>query len=394
MLSRLFVALTLMGVFATSVFAQADDNPEDSRSLSYFVCDWGLLTVVNRPANESLFVKITSPEDYSAVSGTAFAVSGEGAGLYEGNVIVEVRGDGGDVLFTGTTTLQTQELGQRGTWSIDVDLGALDGATRVVIAAYSTSPEDGSTSAIDDVTVNVNSEFVPQFVQITTPAYGAEVSTYPLVIEGQAGAAFENNIVVEVHDAKTGDLLAQTPATVQTDAIGGKGPFTADVTFDAEPGTAITIHAYQPQVADDEQAIVSGDAYAVVTPLARSYDQFLTIYSDDPLATSPDLCGLTGAEFDNQTITPLVINDVTYFEFAAPTPVVNLKIDAAGSSVCPAPIRTRTTHAGSDYTVEIYRDASQPVACTADLAPIEERISLATLPSPTYTVTVNGKSVK
>ena len=393
MISRMFMALTLVVVFVSAVTAQFDEDPEDSRPLSYFVCDWGLLTVVHQPPNESLFVKITSPEAYSAVSETAFTVSGEGAGLFEGNVIVEVRADGGDILFTGTTVLQVQEVGQPGTWSIDVDLGVLDAAKRVVVVAYSTSPEDGSTTAIDDIIVNVNSEFVPQFIEITRPSYGAEVSTYPLVIEGMAGAAFENNIVIEVKDVKTGDVLGETSATVQTDAIGGKGLFSAEVTFDAEPGTGIAIHAHQPEVAADEAVKASADAYAVAIPLARTYDRFLTIYDDDPLATSPDLCGLTAAEFDNQTITPLVINDVTYFELTSPTPVVNLKINAAGSSNCPAPIRTRTIHDGSDYMTEIYRDASQPVACTSDLAPITERISLGTLSSPDYTITVNGEPV-
>ena len=160
-----------------------------------------------------------------------------------------------------------------------------------------------------------------------------------------------------------------------------------------QPGTGINIHAYQPAVAEDEQVKTSADAYAMVNPLARTYDQFLTIYDDDPLTTSPDPCGLSAIEFDNQNITPLVVNNTTVFELTAPTPLVNLKIDAAGSSNCPAPVRTRITHEGSDYAVEIYRDASQPVACTADLAPITEPVSLGTLPSPDYTITVNGQAV-
>lgn len=393
MFNRVAIIFMLVFVFSSMVVAQSDDEPEDSRPLSYFVCDWGLLTVVHQPRNESQFIKITSPEAYSAVSGTSFTAAGEGAGLFEGNVIVEVRADGGDVLFNGTTTLQTQEVGQLGTWSIDIDLGTLDGAARVVLVAYSTSPEDGSTTAIDDIVLNVNSEFVPQFVEITSPSYGAEVSTYPLVLEGTAGAAFENNIVIEVKDAATGTVLGETPATVQTDAVGGSGPFSAEVSFDAAPGTGITIHAYQPELTDEAAIKASADAYAVVTPLARTYERFLTIYDDDPLATSPDLCGLTRAEFDNQEITPLVVNNTTVFTFASPTPTINLKIDAAGSSNCPAPIRTRITHEGDAFAVEIYRDASQPVACTSDLAPIEERVSLGTLPSLNYTLTVNGESV-
>ena len=129
MVNRILIALTLVFLFATSVAAQGDEQPERFPFSILLRLRLGAVDRRQPPAKRLVFVTITAPADYGAVSGTAFTVSGEGAGLFEGNVIVEVRADGGDVLFTGSTTLQVQEVGQQGTWSIDIDLRTLAGAT-------------------------------------------------------------------------------------------------------------------------------------------------------------------------------------------------------------------------------------------------------------------------
>jgi hypothetical protein len=393
MLKQTLFAFLLVFLAAFTAAAQSDEQPEDPRTLSYQVCDWGLIVIEHPTEQPSVFIDIDSPVDYSAVD-SAFTVSGTGAGLFEGNVIVEVSAFGGDVLFTGTTVLQAEELGAVGDWSLDIDLGELAEATQIFIRAYSESLEDGSTVAFDSLRLNANAEFGLPFVDITTPMYGAGVPNFMMQIEGVAGAIFENNIVIEVRDFATGDVLAETFATVQTDELAGSGSFSTEVDFDAEPGTAIEIHAYQPAVADGEAVDVSDTAFAYVNPLAQTYARILNLRHDDPILGAEDSCGVAEAEFDNETITPLVINDVTVFAYIAPTPLVNLSIQAAGSSVCPAPLRTRITNTDNAFAIELYRDASQPVACTMDLAPFTQRLTLGTLPNPDYTITVNDEPVE
>ncbi|MCC6611926.1 MAG: hypothetical protein IT320_00530 [Anaerolineae bacterium] len=393
MRNRMFIAITLFFLTSFSAFAQSDEEPEDSRLLSYYACPWGLITVEEPTEQPAIFVDITSPVDYSAVEGSSFTLSGTGAGLFEGNVIVEASSFGGDILFEGTTVLQADEVGAVGDWSIEVNLGELTEATQVFVRAYSTSPEDGSTIAYDDVQLNANSAFGLRYVEITHPYFGEGVPSFLMQIEGMAGGAFENNIVIEVRDFATGMVLVETHATVETDDIAGSGPFSAEVDFDAEPGTGIEIYAYQPSMADDQEVTVSDIAFAIVNPLAQTYDRILNVRRDDPILGAEDVCAIAEAEFDNENIMPLVINDVTVFEMIAPTPLVNLSVQAAGSSVCPAPLRTRITNESNAFSIEIYRDTTQPAACTADLAPMTQRLSLGTLPNPDYTITVNGEPV-
>ncbi len=393
MLKTLLVVLSLIGLTTFRAFAQSEEQPEDPRLLSYRVCDWGLITIEEPTEQPAIFIDITSPADYSAVDST-FTISGTGAGLFEGNVIVEVSAIGGDVLFTGTTTVQAETVEAVGSWSLDIDLGEVEEATPVFIRVYSESPEDGSTVAFDSLRLNANAEFGLPYVDIIHPSMGAGVPSFLLQVDGMAGAIFENNIAIEVRDFATGDVLAETFATVQTDELGGSGSFSAEVDFEAAPGTAIEILAYQPPVADGEEIAVSDIAFAIINPLAQTYERILNIQRDDPILGAPDICEIARAEFDNENIDPLDVNDVTVFAAIAPTPLVNLSIQAAGSSNCPTPLRTRITNTDNAFDIDIYRDTTQPVACTADLAPITQRISLGTLPNPDYTITVNGQAVE
>lgn len=393
------VMLLLIILFAAlAASAQTDDMDDMTESeprLSYLICDWGLLTVEYPTESEPVFIEIDSPADYSGVEGTTFTVSGTGAGLFEGNVIVEVSVDG-ETAVTEFGVLQAEELGAVGDWSVDLSLDdmMLDGATRVVVTAYSESPQDGSTVALDTVRLNVNSEFPLRFVEIDRPTFGAGVSASPLLIEGTAAGAFENNVVIEVQDADSGDVLAETFATIQTDELGGIGSISAEVMVEAEPGTPIEVFAYHSPVAEGEEIEVSAVQFAYVSPLAQTYDAFLVINADDPINGAPEVCAQAAAEFENEDINPLVINDVIVQETRSMTPLTNVTIEAAGSSNCPAPLRTRAVRDGESFDITVYRDFSEPVACTADLAPITERISLGTLPNPDFSITVNGETVE
>ncbi len=371
--------------------AEMDAEPMEPRQ-SFFVCDWGLLTIEHPAAQDDVFITIENPANYSPVSSSSFTVSGQGAGLFEGNVVVEVRIDG-ELVLTEPTILQAEELGAVGDWSLDVELDGLDEATAITVTAYSPSPEDGSVIASDSIQLNLNSVFGLPFVTIERPFGSAGVSASPLLVEGMAGSAFENNIVIEVQDVASGEQLAETFATIQTEELGGRGPFSAEVDLDVEPGTLVAVTAYQPAIADDEDVTISDTQFAVISPLARTYDRFLVIRPDDPLNQSDDVCGPASTEFQKDNIQLLAINDVQVISTRSMMPLVNVAIDAAGSSVCPAPLRTRATRDGDAFAIETYYDLSEPVACSADLAPIPQRISLGTLESPDYTITVNGEVV-
>ncbi|MCK6581362.1 MAG: Gmad2 immunoglobulin-like domain-containing protein [Anaerolineae bacterium] len=394
MLNRTLLALLLVFLAAFSAAAQSDEQPEDPRTLSYQVCDWGLIVIEHATEQPAIFIDIDSPADYSAV-GSAFTVSGTGAGLFEGNVIVEVSAYGGDVLFTEPTVLRAEAVDAVGTWSLDIDLGDVAEATQIFIRAYSESPEDGSTIAFDSLRLNANAEFGLRYVEITNPIFGAGVPSFLMKIGGMAGGAFENNLVIEVRDFATREVLAETFATIQTEDLGGSGAFSAEVDFDAEPGTEIEVVAYHPQVGEgDEIDDVSAVAFAIIDPLAQTYDRILNVRRDDLIMAQVNPCAAAEAEFDNSSIDLLVVNDVFVFETMSMMPLVNLSIQAAGSSVCPAPLRARITNIDNAFDIELYRDASQPVACTMDLAPITQRLSLGTLPNPDYTITVNGQAVE
>lgn len=385
------IIMLCLAVIPTLAQDESENAPETQRS--YQICDWGLLTIEESTEQPPIFIEISSPDDYSAVEST-FTLSGTGAGLFEGNVIVEASAQGGDVLFEGTTILQAEEMGAEGEWSIEVDLGELEEPTPIFIRVYSTSPQDGSTTAFDSLRLNANSEFGLRYVEITTPYFGAGVNTSPMVIEGMAGSAFENNIVIEVRDFDTGEVLAETFATIGTEELVGSGPFAAEVSFEAEIGTGIEVFAYHPPVADDDEIEVSDIEFAVVSPLAQTYERFLTVQRDDPILGADDVCAVAEAEFANENVNLLVINDVTVLSTRSMMPLVNVSIEAAGSSNCPAPPRTRITRDDDAFDIETYYDTTEPVACTADLAPIPVRVSLGTLPNPDYTITVNGEAVE
>lgn len=391
MIFRTLITICALLLAISSVAAQDMDNTSEPR-LSYMVCDWGLLTIEHPTEQPDIFITIDSPANYSAVDATSFTVAGQGAGLFEGNVVVEVTADG-DVLFVEPTVLQADEIGAVGDWSLDVELGELDAATLITVTASSPSPADGSLIAIDQIQLSANSEIGLPFVEITRPIGSAGVSASPLLIEGIAGGAFENNIVIEVRDTATGDLLTETFATVNTDTIAGSGPFSTEVDLEVDPGTGISVSAYQSAITDADEVTITDTQFAVVSPLAQSYDRFLTIRPDDPLNMSDDVCSAAASEFDNESINPLVINDVQVMSTMSMMPLVNVNIDAAGSSNCAAPRRTRIERDGNSFAIEIYDDATEAFPCTADLAPFVQRVSLGTLPDPDYIITVNGESV-
>lgn len=390
---RLIAVILGALLLSVPVWAQMEAAEAPEARMAYYSCEWGLLVVEQLTEQPETFITIDSPEAYSAVEGTRFTLSGTGRALPEGNVAVDIIANG-EIVFSRATVLQADEPGGEGDWSLEVDLGEIDSATPVYITAFATSPADGSTLAADDININVNSEFGMRFVDIIRPVFRDAVNVSPLLVEGEAGAAFENNIVIQAVSRETGDVLAETFATIETEELAGRGPFSAELMLELEPGTEFDVLAFHPPIADGEEMSVFDVEFVVANPLARSYDRMLYITATDPIMSSELYCTAAGLEFENEAIMPLTINDVMAVMTASMRPLVNVSIEAAGPSMCPAPLRTRVVRDVDTFNVDFYFDMSEQVACTMDLAPISQDFSLGTLDSPDVSIIVNGVSAE
>ena len=390
---RLLTLLTLITMaIAAPVAAQADDVPQATPT--YQVCEWGLLTIEHDTNPGPIFVTITDPANYSATTGDSVTVGGRGAGLFEGNIVVEATTPDGEIVFMEPTILNAEEIGGEGDWSLEVDLSSVEANTPVMITAYSTSPEDGAVITSDSIRLNAKSDFGLPFVSIEQPIGGENVGNGTLTISGTAGSAFENNIVIEVRDFATNDILAETFATIDTDELAGRGPWTAEVELDVEPGTGVIISAFHPPVADGETISVVDTRYVTVSALAQSYERVLVISADDPMNATDDLCSLAEAEFDNENVQPLAVEAVSVISTRSMPPMVTVNIDAGGSSNCAMPVRTRAVREGDAYTIDFYYDTTDPVICTADYVSITQQVALGVVDAPDFSVTVNGVSAE
>lgn len=103
-------------------------------------------------------IKIDLPKDGDVLdTNLPVTVSGTGRGLFENNVVVEALDSSGTVIVQEPTTMQTEEVGGAGTWSIDMRIPA-GGGEQGTIHAFSTSPQDGSIDAEDRVGVQYGEE--------------------------------------------------------------------------------------------------------------------------------------------------------------------------------------------------------------------------------------------
>ena len=215
------ILFALLALFGGVINAQESET-EAPAPQPYTVCDWGLL-VLEESGGPVQEIEITSPAEFSGV-GNAFTVSGEGEGLFEGNIVVEVFDTEANQLFSGVATVTAPEVGGRGPWSLDIDLGALPEATRIVVNAYSTEPNEGEIIAHDAVTLSANSQFGLPYIDITSPLSGEDIAGLPLRVEGTAGALFENSFMLQVTDLDM-NILAETPVQFAAPDIGLSGPW-------------------------------------------------------------------------------------------------------------------------------------------------------------------------
>ena len=127
--------------------------------------EYELVNVVNK--KEAKYVIITSPEDNANVKvDQPITVTGEGMGLFEGNVVVEAQDLNNTVLAQNFTTLNAPDIGEKGDWETQLSLKLPTNIVEGKIVAYSPSPKDGSNDAYYSLPVT--------FYKGTPPAQGAQ----------------------------------------------------------------------------------------------------------------------------------------------------------------------------------------------------------------------------
>ncbi len=212
------------------------------------------------------YIKIDEPTQGAVLDITKpVLVSGVGAALPEGNVVVEALDWQGKLLDRQAATLQGPDVGTggKGNWSVELQVEAEPG-TAGRIRAYSESPKDGSIVAEDAVEVSLGrTPAVQAFIRIDEPTQGAVLDIdRPVMVRGSGAGLPEANIVVEALDWE-GNVLDQRPAILQGSDVGtgGEGTWSVQLGIRVEPGTAGSIRAYSPSPADG--SIIAEDSVEV-----------------------------------------------------------------------------------------------------------------------------------
>ena len=175
-------------------------------------------------------------------------VSGEGQGLFEGNVVVQAVDAHGQVLAEEATVLKmTREADATGgVWSVELDVRDVMPGTKGQILAFSTDPKSGDRVAETSIAVTFG-EPVEAMISIQEPGNGAVLDiANPVTVKGEGQGLFEGNVVVHAEDANAA-ILAEATTTLQGKDVGtgGKGDWSTDLNLqDVVPGTTGRIVAF------------------------------------------------------------------------------------------------------------------------------------------------------
>ncbi|MFN2218769.1 MAG: Gmad2 immunoglobulin-like domain-containing protein [Anaerolineae bacterium] len=213
------------------------------------------------------YISISEPVQGAILDITEpIGILGTGAGLFEGNVVVQVIDRDGNILAQEPTTLQGPDVGTggEGAWRLEISVETQPGMAGQ-IRAFSPSPADGSVMAEDVVNVSLGSTpAVQAYIQIDEPVSGQTLDiASPIIISGQGAGLPEANVVVQALD-RDGNEIASQPTTLQGPEVGtgGEGTWQVQLTIDTEPGMAGQIRAYSPSPADNS---IVADARVQVT---------------------------------------------------------------------------------------------------------------------------------
>ncbi|MEJ2737255.1 MAG: Gmad2 immunoglobulin-like domain-containing protein [Anaerolineae bacterium] len=220
-------------------------SPEDGSILAEDSVEVSL----GRTAAVQVFIRIDEPAQGALVDiEQPVGVRGSGAGLPEGNVVVEALDAEGNVLDRQPATLQGPDVGTggEGTWSVELTIETEPG-TAGKIRAYSPSPADGSIVAEDSVEVSLGqTPAVQSYIKIEAPGQGTTLDVKrPIQVSGTGAGLPEGNLVVVAVD-EDGEVLAEQPTTLQgTDVgTGGSGTWSVELAVPVSGQTSGYIAAF------------------------------------------------------------------------------------------------------------------------------------------------------
>ncbi len=211
------------------------------------------------PAVEA-YIKITGPLPGATLDLNApVTISGQGGGLPEGNVVVQVLDQSGNILAQQPTVLQSPNagIGGEGPWSVQLTIEGAEPGTQGQVYAFALSPKDNSILAEDRVEVILGQaeEAPPQpsFLEINEPVEGAVLDIAgPIQVSGVGGGLPEGNVVVMALDSGNNVLARQATILQGEDVgLGGSGTWSVQLIVGAVPGTAGRIVAVSPSPAGE-----------------------------------------------------------------------------------------------------------------------------------------------
>ncbi len=241
---------------------------------------------------------------------TPISISGMGRGLFEGNVIVRLLDNLGNVLAEEPTTLTAADVGELGDWSLELELNDVEPGTPGTIFVYSTSPRDGALVARAAVNVVFGSTVIDPYLTIVDPLPYTTIEDLEAVpVSGRAFGEITNDITVRALDG-LGNILAETSVIPFFNQTSGEGDW--EVSFnleDVEPGTRGTLVA----LANNDVVVTTVD---VIFGDPRTAESFVTVVSPLPNSHFP-------------AIRPISVGG---YAVGLPTPNVTVQvIDSAGN---------------------------------------------------------------
>jgi heat shock protein HslJ len=223
------------------------------------------------------YVRIDEPAQGSLLDiSRPVTVRGMGAGLPEGNVVVEALDSKGNVLARQPATLQGPDVGTggEGSWSIELAIET-EAGTAGKIWAYSPSPKDGSLIAEHSIEVSLGeTPAVESFIKIDEPSQGQTLDvSQPIRVSGTGGGLPEGNVVVVALDQDQ-DVLAEQAATLQGPDVGtgGEGTWSVELAVPASgqvPGYIAAFSTSPKQrnfVASDHVEVTFSGGYTLEGP--------------------------------------------------------------------------------------------------------------------------------
>ena len=150
-----------------------ENPPADASSLRYELIE--VIDKVETPVKSresDTYIRIEQPlANVEVDASKPILVSGMGAGLFEGNVVVKILDSEGNELALQATIIQSPEAGTggEGPWETEISI-SIDSATRGKIVAFSPSPKDGEGwMASDEIDVQLNPVLAPNVSLEHTP---------------------------------------------------------------------------------------------------------------------------------------------------------------------------------------------------------------------------------